>query len=55
MNDEGYRYVVARCSHQHDGYIVFMQDTKYQPNTEHSRRRVWLHIMGLIETWDMIK
>ncbi|KKM65147.1 hypothetical protein LCGC14_1494190 [marine sediment metagenome] len=50
MTDKDYRYVAARCSQYHENYIHFIQ----HPNID-TDKKLWLRVIGLIETWDLVK
>ncbi|KKM65155.1 hypothetical protein LCGC14_1494270 [marine sediment metagenome] len=50
-NEETYREIVRTTSKHLEHHTNYL---KYSPGEKYKRRLIWLRLLGLIETWDMI-
>lgn len=48
--DKEYREFVEQEIHDIDDNVYFLTNNIYEPIHHHT----WLHLMGLIETWDIV-
>ena len=52
MTDKKYKQLVEGTSHFHDYYV---RSIKHGPDEHINKQQLWLCLMGLIETCDVIK
>ena len=50
MNEDEYRYLVNLIVDHREHYILLMET-----GFEDTKHRTWLHLLGLLETWNIIE